>query len=47
MTSLDISDDELNPMEVFKRVQEYISVRDDWKLLENIYLQVIQGNLAQ
>ena len=41
MSSLDIADEELNPMEIFEKVKNFISVRQNWVLSENIYLAIL------
>lgn len=41
MSSLDIADEELNPMEVFDRVKNFISVKQNWILSENIFLAIL------
>ena len=41
MSSLDNADEELNPMEVFEKVKNFISIKENWVLSENIYLAIL------
>lgn len=41
MSTLDISSEELTPMEIFEAVEKYISTHSNWILSENIYLSIL------
>lgn len=41
LSTLDMTDEELNPMEVFDKVKNLISIKSEWVLSENIFLAIL------